>query len=83
MQLRPDKTIFGRKHVMVVRVAGPGGVEKSYVAFIGVHLFDFLKATSENPELCVTLHEMLIYLSVNSAFVSVASLDFGIFGGCL
>jgi hypothetical protein len=26
---------------------------------------------------------MLIYLSVNSAFVSVASLDFGGFGGCL
>ena len=28
------------------------------------------------------LDEMLIYLCVNSASVSVASLDFGVFGGC-
>ena len=30
-----------------------------------------------------SLDKMLIYLYVNSAFVSVASLDFGVFGGCL
>ena len=43
-----------------------------------------LKATSENPELCVTLPRRNAHLPcVNSAFVSVASLDFGVFGGCL
>ena len=40
-------------------------------------------ASSENPKLCVTpFAEMLIYLCVNSAFGSVASLDFGVFGAC-
>jgi len=39
-------------------------------------------ATSENPGLCVTpFDKMLIYLCVNSAFVPVASLDSGVFGG--
>ena len=40
------------------------------------------KAASENPELCVTLLRQNAHLpNVNSAFVSVASLDFGVFGG--
>ena len=43
----------------------------------------FSKASSENPKLCVALDETLIYLCVNSAFVSVARLDFGVFGACL
>ena len=30
-----------------------------------------------------SLGKMLIYHNVNSAFASVASLDFGVFGGCL
>jgi len=43
----------------------------------------FSEATSENPELCVTLPRQNAHLpSVNSAFVSVASLDFRVFGGC-
>ena len=43
-----------------------------------------LEASSENPELCVTLPRQNAHLpNVNSAFVSVASLDFGVFGGCL
>jgi len=43
-----------------------------------------MKASSENPILCVTpFAEMLIYLCVNSAFGSVANLDFGVFGGRL
>ena len=42
------------------------------------------KATSENPGLCVTLSRQNAHLpfNVNSAFVSVASLDSGVFGGC-
>ena len=40
-------------------------------------------ATSENPKLCATLPTQNAHLPiVNSAFVSVASLDFGAFGGC-
>ena len=40
-------------------------------------------ATFENPELCVTLPRQNAHLpNVNSAFVSVASLDFEVFGGC-
>jgi superfamily I DNA/RNA helicase len=43
-----------------------------------------LDGTSENPKLCVTLPRQNAHLpNVNSAFVSVASLDFGVFGGCL
>jgi 5'-nucleotidase len=43
-----------------------------------------LQAASENPELCVTLPRQNAHLpDVNSAFVSVASLDFGVFGGRL
>ena len=42
------------------------------------------KAASENPELCVTLLRQDAHLpGVNSALVSVAGLDFGVFGGCL
>ena len=40
------------------------------------------KATSESPELCVTLPRQNAHLpNVNSAFASVASLDFGACGG--
>ena len=40
------------------------------------------KATSESPELCVALPRQNAHLpNVNSAFVSVASLDFGACGG--
>ena len=40
-------------------------------------------ATSENPKLCVTLPIQNAHLPVvNSAFISVASLDFEVFGGC-
>ena len=43
-----------------------------------------LEATSKNPKLCVTpFAEVPIYLFVNSAFGSVANLDFGGFGACL
>jgi ABC-type glycerol-3-phosphate transport system permease component len=43
----------------------------------------YLMATSENTKLCVTLHRQNAHLPhVNSAFASVASLDFGVFGGC-
>jgi hypothetical protein len=43
-----------------------------------------MKATSENPKLCVTLLRQNAHLPyANSAFASVASLDFGVFGGCL
>jgi len=43
-----------------------------------------LLASSENPKLCVTLLRQNAHLpNVNSAFVSVASLDFGVFGACL
>ena len=38
-------------------------------------------ASSENPGLCITpFDKMFIYLCVSSAFVSVASLDSGVFG---
>ena len=41
------------------------------------------ETTSENPGLCVTLPRQNAHLpSVNSAFVPVASLDSGVFGGC-
>jgi hypothetical protein len=40
--------------------------------------------TSKNPKLCVTLHRQNAHLPfVNSAFASVASLDFGVFRGAL
>jgi serine protease Do len=43
-----------------------------------------IQATSENPRLCVTLLRQNVHLPyVNSAFASVASLDFGVFRGCL
>ena len=43
-----------------------------------------LMATSENPGPCVTLPRQNAHLPfVNSAFVSVASLDSEVFGGCL
>jgi len=36
--------------------------------------------TYKNPKLCVTLHRQNTHLlQVNSAFASVASLDFGVF----
>ena len=42
------------------------------------------QVTSENPKLCVTLPRQNAHLpNVNSAFVSVASLDFGVFRGYL
>ena len=42
------------------------------------------QVTSENPKLCVTLPRQNAHLpNVNSAFVSVASLDFGVYGGYL
>ena len=42
------------------------------------------QVTSENPKLCVTLPRQNAHLpNVNSAFVSVASLDFGVCGGYL
>ena len=45
--------------------------------------FNF-QATSENPGLCVTLPRQNAHLPfVNSAFVSVASHDSKVFGGCL
>ena len=45
---------------------------------------NLIQATSENPGLCVTLPRQNAHLPyVNSAFVSVASLDFEVFGGCL
>jgi hypothetical protein len=37
MQLRPDKTIFGRKHVVVVRITGTGCIKKAKRA-TGIHL---------------------------------------------
>jgi len=44
----------------------------------------FLPATSENPGFCVTLSRQNAHLPcVNSAFVSVASLDSEVFRGCL
>jgi CheY-like chemotaxis protein len=47
-------------------------------------ILEILKATSENPKLCVTLHRQNAHLPlVNSAFASGASLDSGVFGGCL
>ena len=49
-------------------------------------LLNFIKAASENPKLCVALPPYIRRNArlpcVNSAFVSVASLDFGVFGGC-
>jgi hypothetical protein len=40
--------------------------------------------TSKNPKLCVTLLRQNAHLPyVNSAFASVASLDFGVFRGAL
>jgi len=43
-----------------------------------------LQASSENPKLCVTRMRQNAHLpNVNSAFVSSASLDFEVFGGCL
>ena len=40
------------------------------------------RATSENPNLCVTRPQQNAHLpGVNSAFVEGASLDFGVFGG--
>ena len=43
-----------------------------------------VEATSGNPKLCVTLHRRNAHLPlVNSAFVSIASLDFRVSGGCL
>jgi hypothetical protein len=50
----------------------------------GARPADRLMATSENPKLCVTLLRQNAHLPyVNSAFASVASLDFRVFGGCL
>ena len=44
----------------------------------------FLYATHENPGLCAMLPRQNAHLPcVNSAFVSVASLDSEVFGGCL
>ena len=49
-----------------------------------VKLINLIKTSSENPEPCVTLPRQNAYLhNVNSAFASVASLDFGVFGACL
>ncbi|MCL2102866.1 MAG: hypothetical protein FWH25_02390, partial [Syntrophorhabdaceae bacterium] len=42
-----------------------------------------LQATSKNPKLCVTRPLQNVHLPyVNSAFGSVASLDFEVFRGC-
>ena len=59
-------------------------VRIGHVAGISSQSARVIMATSENPELCVTLPRQNAHLpNVNSAFVSVASLDFGVFGGCL
>ena len=45
--------------------------------------WEFIRQPPKTPKSALrSLDKMLIYLYVNSAFVSVASLDFGVFGGC-
>ena len=65
--------------------------EESEESLVATDLLKYLPAafrevlaTSENPGLCVTLPRQNAHLPcVNSAFVSVTSLDSRVFGGCL
>jgi len=71
---------------------GTGITEKVDIAIpMDLNNCIYVLASSENPELFVNgghmgppLHRQNAHLpGVNSAFVSVASLDFGVFGACL